>query len=67
VKPGVDPQASLQRVARDVDKMRSPTEVETALDELEYLFEVLDPEFQDGAATLIDQLRVKLEALKARP
>jgi hypothetical protein len=66
VKPGVDPQAALLRVARQLDEMRSRTEVETALDELEYLFEVLDPEFQDAATTLIDQLRVKLERLNAR-
>lgn len=65
VKPGVDPQAALMRVARDLEKMQSRTEVETALDELEYLFEVLDPEFQDAAATLIDQLRTKLERLSA--
>jgi hypothetical protein len=66
VKPGVDPQATLLRVARELDKMQSRTELETALDELEYLFEVLDPEFQDGAATLIDRLRMKLEGLSAR-
>ena len=58
---GVDPQAVVQRIAKQLDTLRGRGEVEAALDELEYVFEVLDPEFQDGASYLIDRLRAKLE------
>ena len=34
--------------------------IETVLDELEYLFEIIPPEMQDDAETLIRQLREKL-------
>jgi hypothetical protein len=36
-------------------------EIETVLDEVEYLFEVLEPEMQDGAERLIAELRARLE------
>ena len=36
-------------------------EIETMLDEVEYLYDILDPEMQDGAEQLIAQLRARLE------
>lgn len=57
---GVDPYAYIQQVARQMHELSSRNEIETVLDELEYLFEVIPPEMQDNAETLISQLREKL-------
>jgi len=59
--PGPDPFAYLQEVARRLPTLTQRNEIETALDEVEYLFEVLPPEMQDPAYQLIEQLRKKLE------
>ena len=57
---GVDPYAYMQQVARRLDELTDYREIETVLDELEYLFEVIPPEMQDNAETLIRLLREKL-------
>jgi hypothetical protein len=60
----IDPVRYLQQAAL---KMKQPgalqerAEIETLLDEIEYIYEILDPEMQDGADQLIAQLRSKLE------
>lgn len=56
-----DPHAYLQDVARRLPDLTRRAEIESLLDDVEYLFEVLPPEMQDPAYTLIDQLRAKLE------
>ena len=43
-----------------MDQFKSRSEIETVLDELEYLFEVIPPEMQDNAERLISMLREKL-------
>ena len=59
----IDPHVYVQQVAR---KMAEPgalatrQEIETVLDEIEYLFDILDPVMQDGAEQLIAQLRARL-------
>jgi hypothetical protein len=58
---GVDPYAYMQQVSRSMDKLTDYTEIETVLDELEYLFEVIPPELQDNAEHLIGLLRSKLK------
>jgi len=58
---GVDPWAFMQDLAGRIDAMSERAEVERALDDLEYLMEVLDPELQDPAYALADRLRAKLE------
>lgn len=57
---GVDPYAYMQQIALAMDNLTTRSEIETVLDELEYLFEVIPPELQDNAETLISQLREKL-------
>jgi len=57
---GVDPYAYMQQVAVRMDQFKSRSEIETVLDELEYLFEVIPPEMQDNAERLISMLREKL-------
>lgn len=56
----VDPHAYLQQVALRIKDLQERSEIETVLDEVEYLFEILDPSLQDGAEALIAQLRAKL-------
>jgi hypothetical protein len=58
---GVNPVAYMQLVAARLDSLQERREIEDALDEMEYLFEVMDPELQDTASDLIARLRVKLE------
>ena len=57
---GIDPYAYMQQVAVKMDELTTRDEIETVLDELEYLFEVIPPEMQDNAEKLISMLREKL-------
>jgi len=57
---GIDPYAYMQQIAIKMDEITSRDEIETVLDELEYLFEVIPPEMQDNAEKLIGLLRKKL-------
>lgn len=58
---GIDPLAYLQQVAARLDELHERDEINTVLDEVEYLMEVLDPEFQEPAYDLVARLRTKLE------
>jgi hypothetical protein len=58
---GIDPYAYLQQVAMRMHQLNSRSEIETVLDEVEYLFEVIPPEMQDNAEKIIEQLRVRLK------
>ncbi|MBS1171545.1 MAG: hypothetical protein H6R12_375 [Proteobacteria bacterium] len=58
---GINPLAYMQQVAARMNQLADRREIETVLDEVEYLFDALDPELQDPAAQLIEQLRAKLE------
>jgi hypothetical protein len=60
----IDPYRYLQQVAQKLAEpgaLQERGEIETVLDEVEYLFEVLEPEMQDGAERLIAELRARLE------
>jgi ABC-type transporter Mla subunit MlaD len=61
---GVDSIAWMQQLAGRMDRLSSRAEIESALDDIEYLMEALDPELQESAYQLIDALRDKLEALQ---
>lgn len=58
--PGVDPYSYLAEVSRVMDTLTQRDEIETVLDEVEYLFEVIPPELQDLAEPIILALRKKL-------
>ena len=60
--PGVNPYAYLQQVAGRLTQLTDRSEIETLLDEVEYLYEVLDPELHGSAEQLIAQLHSRLEA-----
>ena len=57
---GVDPYAYMQQVSHRMHELNTRVEIETVLDELEYLFEAIPPDMQDGAEQLISMLREKL-------
>ena len=59
--PGVDPYKYLAEVSRTIDTLRQRDQIETVLDEVEYLFEVIPPELQDLAEPIIEALRKKLD------
>jgi len=58
---GIDPYAYLQQVAGALDRLHGRQQIEVVLDELEYLYEVLDPELQHLADDLIGRLRQRLD------
>jgi len=58
--PGVDPYGYLAKVSRTMDTLTQRDQIETLLDEVEYLFEVIPPELQDLAEPIIQALRGKL-------
>jgi len=57
---GIDPIGYVQQVAMNMDKLTGRAEIETALDEVEYLFEVIPPDLQELAEQVIERLRQKL-------
>jgi len=59
----VNPIAYLQQVSGQLDRLTQRDQIEPVLDELEYLYEILDPELQAPADQLIDTLRKRLEQL----
>jgi hypothetical protein len=61
---GVTPYISMNRIAARLDELDTFESITEALDEVEYLFEVIPPELQEPAETLIALLRGKLNALK---
>jgi hypothetical protein len=56
----LDPYASLQAISLRMRNLHRREDIESALDELEYVFEVITPELQDNAEQLINMLREKL-------
>jgi hypothetical protein len=58
---GVDPLAFMEDLAGRIDGMTERRDIERALDDLEYLMEVRDPELQDPAYALVARLRAELE------
>ena len=58
--PGVNVYAYLAEVSRNMDSLTQCDKIETVLDEVEYLFEVIPPELQDQAEQIIEALRRKL-------
>ncbi|WP_126445194.1 hypothetical protein [Sulfuricystis multivorans] len=56
----VDPDRYLRQIAERMSATLEREEMEVLLDELEYLYDVIDPVLQDSAETLMKQLRQKL-------
>ena len=58
---GIDPYGYLQQVSMNLERLNTHEEIETVLDEIEYLFEIIPPELQENAEALITILREKLK------
>lgn len=58
---GIDSIAWMQRLAGRLDELATHTEIEAALDDVEYLMDALDPELQGPACQLVEALRARLE------
>lgn len=63
----MEPYDYLQNIAARLDGLRTRGEITAALDELEYLYETLDPEFQDLAGGMIETLQARLASAPAAP
>jgi hypothetical protein len=59
---GVDPIGFMQHLAGRLDQLTA-AEVQRAMDDLEYLGDALDPEFQDLAEQLMERLQARLRQL----
>ena len=63
-KGGINPYVRMREIAQQLDELQSHDAIESALDEVEYFFEVIPPEMQDSAEQLIGLLRDKLAGAK---
>ncbi len=61
IPQGIDSIAWMQDLARRIDELHDRAQIESALDDVEYLVDALDPELQDPAYQLIEILRDRLE------
>ncbi len=57
---GIDAIAWMQQLAGRIDQLNTYAQIESALDDVEYLMDALDPELQDAAYQLVETLRHKL-------
>ena len=57
---GIDPMAYLEKLSFNLPNLTTNEQIMPVLDELEHLYETLDPEFQHLADQLIDTLRRRL-------
>ena len=56
---GVTPYKTIEEIAGRINDLNTQESINEALDELEYLFEVIPPELQDPVEGLITRLRNK--------
>ena len=61
---GIDAYATLQRAAGRIKESRDPAELERLLDDVEYLYEAMDPELQSVAEQVMDRLRERIGQLR---
>lgn len=64
---GITPYRTLHDISRALPTLTTREEIEAALDELEYLFEVIPPEMQEYAEPVIAALRARLADLDRLP
>ena len=57
---GIDPLAYLERLSFNLPNLTTNEQITPVLEELESLYDVLDPEFQHLAGQLIETLRQRL-------
>jgi hypothetical protein len=58
---GIDPIADMHEIAGAISTLQSRADIEAALDRVEYVMEVLDPQWQEAAYALHEQLQARLQ------
>ena len=58
-----NPYKYLEHVSELFDTLNTCEEINQVIDELEFLFDLIDPEFQDQASDLISRLTKRLQEL----
>ena len=58
-----NPYKYLEQVSELFDTLNTREEINQVLDELEFLFDLIDPEFQDQVSHLISRLTKRLQEL----
>lgn len=58
-----NPYKYLQQVSELFDTLTTREEINQVLDELEFMFDLIDPEFQDQVSELINRLTQRLQEL----
>ena len=53
----------MQKVSSGMDGLHDADEINHVIDELEYLYEVIDPEFQELCSDLVARLMKKLKVV----
>jgi len=61
----MQPMRVLQQIAANLDRLETSEGVHRAMDEVELVFELLPPEFQDQADDLMQRLRQRLKTLES--
>ena len=59
----MEPYQYLEKTAAVLETLNSREEINNLLDELEFLYEALEPEHQDLATQLIERLHSRLSSL----
>jgi hypothetical protein len=58
-----NPYKYLEQVSELFDTLNTREEINQVIDELEFLFDLIDPEFQDQVSDLISRLTKRLQEL----
>ena len=58
-----NPYKYLEQVSELFDSLNTREEINQVLDELEFLFDLIDPEFQEQVSDLISRLTKRLQEL----
>lgn len=58
-----NPYKYLEQVSELFDTLNTPEEINRVLDELEYLFDLIEPDFQDQVTDLISRLTKRLQEI----
>lgn len=61
----MQPLQILQQISGQLDRLDQPEAVHRAMDEVEFVFELLPPELQGLAEQLIQRLRRRLQELES--
>jgi hypothetical protein len=59
----MEPCRYLEKTAAAIDQLNTSKESDRVLDELEFIHEALEPEFQDLASTLIEKLALRRKSI----